>query len=439
MNARRDGENITPYRAMNRAFVGDVVSFQCHGVDQLHENFSTLFGFGNRREYDSDNNVIGKITAIGVASRAISSSSADINDRNMNCEGNMQVIEKLSLMLSDRSHIATSGNIPINGKRQLFGAGDILAIIRSIHHDDADNCIVLVNRFNVPPGEYDEQMFSLQWKINEVTDNETLQYSQISFIDKTIDLEGTTVLDIHQTSIIQISHDGRMSDKQTSSTGVLADGRKYFIYRFVLFWDGFQVSEGGSKSVEGIYLVPLNLPSKYRSNSSAVRVLSLLPKPIPTSVVLDEILADIKLGMVEGITDYDANGEEITIFLDMVGCIGDTPAINEMLDIRGHTAIACCHLCRFRRLGLQVDLVLGQNDENLFKPRYMGTDVHGGKAFASRSLVAHSALEAFQLDEGTKKRLGIQMIQNLPFYRYQKEFNQIAEKIPRTKEGTVEH
>lgn len=257
----------------------------------------------------------------------------------------------------------------------------------------------------------------------------------ISSLDEAIDVEGTAVLDIQESKIIKTSQYENTVTKHNSTTGTLANGRKYFIYRFVLFWDGFRVSEVGSKTVDGIYIIPLNLPSRYRSSSSAIRVVSLVPKSVPPGVVLEEILTDIRAGMTEGFIDYDANGEKVTIFLDLVACIGDTPAINEVLDVRGHSAVACYHLCRFRRLGLQVDLILGQDHDRLFKPRYMGTDIHGGKAFASRSFLSHSALQDYTLDEGTKKRLGIQIGQDLPFNQYQKEFAAISNKIPFTDEG----
>jgi hypothetical protein len=45
----------------------------------------------------------------------------------------------------------------------------------------------------------------------------------------------------------------------------------------------------------------------------------------------------------------DANGREVVVFLDVVGFIGDTPAISHALDLRGHTALAPCLWCSFCR------------------------------------------------------------------------------------------
>lgn len=153
VNAERDSENITAYRTMNRAYVGDVVSFQCTRVHQQYENFSSLFGYRVESGDYTDTNVIGRITAISIASRGRASNNFDLNGRSNNCTEDMLLIRKLSSMLCDGNHIVTSGNNSNNRRRQLFGAGDSLAILRSIYCDDADICIVLVNRFNVPSGE----------------------------------------------------------------------------------------------------------------------------------------------------------------------------------------------------------------------------------------------------------------------------------------------
>jgi hypothetical protein len=45
----------------------------------------------------------------------------------------------------------------------------------------------------------------------------------------------------------------------------------------------------------------------------------------------------------------DANGKEVVVFLDVVGFVGDTPAISHVLDVRGHNALAPCPWCSFLR------------------------------------------------------------------------------------------
>ncbi len=166
-----------------------------------------------------------------------------------------------------------------------------------------------------------------------------------------------------------------------SSTGTLPNGEKYLIYRFLLFWDAFEISEGNSASSEGFYMISLNLPVHARSSPSAVRVLTFTPPGVKISTVFELIQQDIIKGMTEGYLDYDASGEKRRIFLDLVGFIGDTPALNASLDILSHTATAFCHLCRLRR-----------HSATIVGSKYTHTRFHGLSTSAARSFYAHIAV-----------------------------------------------
>lgn len=61
------------------------------------------------------------------------------------------------------------------------------------------------------------------------------------------------------------------------------------------------------------------------------------------------ILDDLIEGASKGFDVMDADGVNRKVFLDVVGILGDTPALNASLDVMGHTALACCHLCGFRK------------------------------------------------------------------------------------------
>ncbi len=73
-----------------------------------------------------------------------------------------------------------------------------------------------------------------------------------------------------------------------SSYGVLDLGEPYFIYRFLLYWDGFEIESGKSSSGDGFYLVPLNLPIEARMSSNSVRILSLTPPGVKPDAVLEK-------------------------------------------------------------------------------------------------------------------------------------------------------
>jgi hypothetical protein len=50
-----------------------------------------------------------------------------------------------------------------------------------------------------------------------------------------------------------------------------------------------------------------------------------------------------------GVQGMNANGENVTVPLDIVGYIGDYPAVTHALDVLGHNSRAPCHLCAFLR------------------------------------------------------------------------------------------
>lgn len=425
INAKRSEDQVTAWRTMNRAYEGDTIRFQIAGVTDLNADLKDAF----RCNYVSSEDV----TLEGVLS-AIMTATVATNTRNesilQSSSGNREYLNILRNVASSfhesSSPFVYTSSRAVNRKHQLFGIGDILALVRSPRLNSYDLFLIIVNRFNLEEGEYEEQVFCVKnreglGRLNDV-------------MEEPLDVDGNTIADIRDVSVICTSTPTPATFPSNDATsGILEDGRRYFVYRFILFWDGFGVGATTSVSTEGIYLISLNLTSKHRSSSKAVRVVTLLPDSVPISVVLDEILKDIKIGMTTGYEDYDANGRKVVIFLDLVGVIGDTPALNEVLDVKGHTAIACCHLCRFRRLEKEeIELGSGKTSISLWKPRYMGEDVHGGKAYASRSSLVHGALRKIEIDLRTSRRLGMKQEIFLPFLKYVKSFKDISNRIPLT-------
>jgi hypothetical protein len=133
------------------------------------------------------------------------------------------------------------------------------------------------------------------------------------------------------------------------STGFLQDGRKYFVYRAMLYTDDFQAHVSRNGSYGGCYMLPIGILPEERAGYSAVRCISLTPPDVSTNEVLLRIIPDIVKCTTTGIEGKDANGERVTIFLDIVGYIGDYPAVTHALDVLGHNSRAPCHLCAFLR------------------------------------------------------------------------------------------
>ncbi len=113
------------------------------------------------------------------------------------------------------------------------------------------------------------------------------------------------------------------SEKQlpVSSVGLLDSGEPYFIYRIVLFWDGFNIQEGKSASGEGVYMLCLNTPEKSRATKNAVRILTLTPLGVKSVAALQKLLDDVLESATEGVGDYDADGLKRRIFIDLVGIL----------------------------------------------------------------------------------------------------------------------
>jgi len=138
-------------------------------------------------------------------------------------------------------------------------------------------------------------------------------------------------------------------DRSVPSSGYLMDGRRYVTYRVLLYCDDFQPHASKQGSFGGCYMLPLGLAPEDRAGYGAVRVLGLTPPGVSSNEVLRAAIPDIVQCTTTGITDTDASGNEVTIFIDVVGYIGDYPAVTHTLDVLGHMARAPCHLCSFQR------------------------------------------------------------------------------------------
>jgi hypothetical protein len=60
-------------------------------------------------------------------------------------------------------------------------------------------------------------------------------------------------------------------------------------------------------------------------------------------------MQDIMKCLTTGVKGVDPWGNPVTIFIDVLGYIGDYPAVIYSLDLLGHNCTAPCHLCSFIR------------------------------------------------------------------------------------------
>ena len=111
------------------------------------------------------------------------------------------------------------------------------------------------------------------------------------------------------------------------SLGKLQNCKEYFVYRVMLYSDDFQPFESTKGSAGGFYMLPLNLPLRNRAGTGSVRVLSLTPPRVSSNNVFRVLIPDILRCTTDGIEMKDFFGNEITAFVDIVGYIGDYPAV----------------------------------------------------------------------------------------------------------------
>ena len=100
-----------------------------------------------------------------------------------------------------------------------------------------------------------------------------------------------------------------MERSTSPSLGILQDGRKYVVYRFLLYADGFIPFTGKKGSMSGCYMLPLGISPDHRTSIGAVRKIALTPPGVSPNIVIQEIVKDIVQGTVEGLSTMDSNNE----------------------------------------------------------------------------------------------------------------------------------
>lgn len=75
---------------------------------------------------------------------------------------------------------------------------------------------------------------------------------------------------------------------------------------------------------------------------------SLTPPDVKKNFVLDNTIDEILQAYVNGKGTIDVIEIKITIFLDFIGYVSNSPVSSEFLDFRKHGSLTPFPLCRFR-------------------------------------------------------------------------------------------
>lgn len=129
--------------------------------------------------------------------------------------------------------------------------------------------------------------------------------------------------------------------------GKLDNGKTFYRYQILLYADDFNPRSTlfPKGSVGGLYLSPSSLHIHTRRSQFTIRTVCLTPPGISTNVAFDHIIDDLVNGSISGIECKDAFQNDVVVYLQVMGFVGDYPASSAVVDVKGHTALAPCTHC----------------------------------------------------------------------------------------------
>jgi len=216
--------------------------------------------------------------------------------------------------------------------------------------------------------------------------------------------------------------------------GELMDGRKYIVYRMLLYADDFKPfkSSYSRGQVGGVYMMPLGLSTRDKFSPSSIRCISLAPLGVNSNVVLSAIMDDIIKGATDGIPVRLPDGEDVYVFLDFVAFVADYPAASKLIDVNGQAGLAPCTHCTF--------IKYCGNDHRTSSRYARTTSVHSQNSSAVRSRSRHDAMNAANLSHEGYQRLGMNKANTYdqircPLHYFERKLHEERHKIPSTRDG----
>jgi len=287
--------------------------------------------------------------------------------------------------------------------------------------DERTNYCVLVKRF---------------WKHSKYVQETTLflEFSLVRAQNRPYALTDIRPLDVASISMHMRGDNHREIDQAAPLQGILSDGRKFLVYRIMLYADDFDPfkSTYSRGQVGGVYMMPVGLPTQDKFSPSSIRCISLAPLAVSSNVVLAAIMNDLLQGATEGFPVCSPDGEQVQLFLDVVGFVSDYPACAKLLDSKGVTGLAPCTHCTIQQFA-------GQDFREASKHGYT-TSIHSKNSCSMRSVRKHRAMHDAGISEDGHKRLGINDSDisdpiRCPFHFFQKELHERRDRIPKTMDN----
>ena len=148
--------------------------------------------------------------------------------------------------------------------------------------------------------------------------------------------------------LIVIHKSRDIEEDNVPNSGRLEDGTRYFVYRVLLYTDGFNAYRSRIGTKDGMYMIPLGIPLDLRTEAGCLHKICLAPPGISATDLMEVLIADIIEGMTKGVEVEDHLGKA-RLFIDVLCYIDDSPALASATGTKGHSADCPCHACVFRK------------------------------------------------------------------------------------------
>jgi hypothetical protein len=187
--------------------------------------------------------------------------------------------------------------------------------------NDGDTVVELIPGWTAPYCERVHSLYLLVYRFCRTTPGEATKQLVVAYRSTPEQRELTANRCVK--AIVSSVHLHRALNREeitsyAPSTGFLRDGRKYMVYRAMLYTDDFNAHVSRSGSYGGCYLLPIGIRPEERAGYASVRCITRTPSNVSTNEVLLHIIPDIVKCTKTGVQGKNAHGENITVFLDIL-------------------------------------------------------------------------------------------------------------------------
>ena len=220
--------------------------------------------------------------------------------------------------------------------------------------------------------------------------------------------------------------------------GVLEDGSNYAIMRCLLYTDDFKPHGFRQASCGGCYILPLGVPPWERRGVNSIRILGVTPTGVSSNHIVRAVSSDIANCSSVGIPVEFPDKTKLTLFLDIVGYLGDYPAMVHMLDVTGVHGVAPCNFCTFRRASTINTDVSSWNGCETSSYGY-SSSIHSANLSFRRSKdrmrVCRSARSGDELKEVGLRDLTEEQVKQLPLHYLSDCLEAVRHGVPKDING----